>query len=80
MIMPVGSYAIPHSRSLTTVQALDIAAVGGAGSLPLRVPSMDHALAGGLPFGAVSELLGPAGSGKTQAGAPDSQMDSRLHS
>ena len=34
--------------------------------LPTRIPSMDRALGGGLSRGSLSEVVGPAGVGKTQ--------------
>ncbi|XP_010253484.1 PREDICTED: DNA repair protein RAD51 homolog 2 isoform X2 [Nelumbo nucifera] len=37
-----------------------------AGHLPTRLKGLDEALLGGVPFGAVTELVGPAGIGKTQ--------------
>ncbi|KAI3995230.1 hypothetical protein MKX01_032032 [Papaver californicum] len=40
-----------------------------AGHLPTRLKGLDEALRGGVPFGALKELVGPAGIGKTQIGA-----------
>ncbi|KAL0390478.1 UNVERIFIED_CONTAM: DNA repair protein [Sesamum calycinum] len=37
-----------------------------AGHLPTRLKGLDAALFGGIPFGVVTELVGPAGIGKTQ--------------
>ncbi|KAJ9543819.1 hypothetical protein OSB04_023526 [Centaurea solstitialis] len=37
-----------------------------AGHLPTRLKGLDAALFGGIPFGALTELVGPAGIGKTQ--------------
>lgn len=37
-----------------------------AGHLPTRLKGLDQALCGGIPFGVVTELVGPAGIGKTQ--------------
>ncbi|KAK4255018.1 hypothetical protein QN277_008081 [Acacia crassicarpa] len=37
-----------------------------AGHLPTRLKGLDDALCGGIPFGALTELVGPAGIGKTQ--------------
>ncbi|XP_021853819.1 DNA repair protein RAD51 homolog 2 isoform X4 [Spinacia oleracea] len=37
-----------------------------AGHLPTRLKGLDKALCGGIPFGVVTELVGPAGIGKTQ--------------
>ncbi|XP_073134197.1 DNA repair protein RAD51 homolog 2 isoform X2 [Henckelia pumila] len=37
-----------------------------AGHLPTRLKGLDSALGGGIPFGVVTELVGPAGIGKTQ--------------
>ncbi|KAG9445461.1 hypothetical protein H6P81_016801 [Aristolochia fimbriata] len=36
------------------------------GHLPTSLKGLDNALFGGIPFGAVTELVGPAGMGKTQ--------------
>lgn len=36
------------------------------GHLPTRLKGLDAALCGGIPFGVVTELVGPAGIGKTQ--------------
>ncbi|KAL3530641.1 hypothetical protein ACH5RR_009963 [Cinchona calisaya] len=36
------------------------------GHLPTRLNGLDSALCGGIPFGVVTELVGPAGIGKTQ--------------
>ncbi|OVA18184.1 AAA+ ATPase domain [Macleaya cordata] len=37
-----------------------------AGHLPTRLKGLDEALCGGIPFGSLTELVGPAGIGKTQ--------------
>ncbi|XP_009625924.1 DNA repair protein RAD51 homolog 2 isoform X1 [Nicotiana tomentosiformis] len=37
-----------------------------AGHLPTCLKGLDNALCGGIPFGVVTELVGPAGIGKTQ--------------
>ncbi|WVZ01286.1 hypothetical protein V8G54_027355 [Vigna mungo] len=37
-----------------------------AGHLPTRLKGLDEALCGGIPFGVLTELVGPAGIGKTQ--------------
>ncbi|CAA2964845.1 DNA repair RAD51 homolog 2 isoform X3, partial [Olea europaea subsp. europaea] len=37
-----------------------------AGYFPTRLKGLDVALCGGIPFGVVTELVGPAGTGKTQ--------------
>lgn len=36
------------------------------GHLPTRLKGLDNALCGGIPFGVLTELVGPAGIGKTQ--------------
>lgn len=36
------------------------------GHLPTHLKGLDAALCGGLPFGALTELVGPSGIGKTQ--------------
>lgn len=36
------------------------------GHLQTRLIGLDEALCGGIPFGAVTEVVGPAGIGKTQ--------------
>ncbi|XP_021889753.1 DNA repair protein RAD51 homolog 2 [Carica papaya] len=37
-----------------------------AGHLPTRLKGLDAALCGGIPYGVLTELVGPAGIGKTQ--------------
>lgn len=37
-----------------------------AGHLPTGLKGLDEALCGGIPFGVLTELVGPAGIGKTQ--------------
>ncbi|XP_059626714.1 DNA repair protein RAD51 homolog 2 [Cornus florida] len=37
-----------------------------AGHLPTRLKGLDGALCGGIPFGVLTEVVGPAGIGKTQ--------------
>ncbi|KAK2998985.1 hypothetical protein RJ639_024447, partial [Escallonia herrerae] len=37
-----------------------------AGHLPTRLEGLDAALCGGIPYGVLTELVGPAGIGKTQ--------------
>ena len=37
-----------------------------AGHLPTMLKGLDEALCGGVPFGGLTELVGPAGIGKTQ--------------
>ena len=37
-----------------------------AGHLPTRLKGLDEALCGGIPFGVLTELVGPAGIGKSQ--------------
>lgn len=37
-----------------------------AGHLSTRLKGLDEALCGGIPFGVLTELVGPAGIGKTQ--------------
>lgn len=37
-----------------------------AGHLPTRLKGLDEALGGGIPFGVLTELVGPPGIGKTQ--------------
>ncbi|KAL9322812.1 hypothetical protein ACSQ67_010865 [Phaseolus vulgaris] len=37
-----------------------------AGHLPTHLKGLDEALCGGIPFGVLTELVGPAGIGKTQ--------------
>lgn len=36
------------------------------GHLSTRLKGLDDALCGGIPFGVLTELVGPAGIGKTQ--------------
>lgn len=37
-----------------------------AGHLPTGLKGLDEALCGGIPFGVLTELVGPSGIGKTQ--------------
>lgn len=39
---------------------------GHGGHLPTGLKGLDEALCGGIPFGVLTELVGPAGIGKTQ--------------
>lgn len=39
---------------------------GSGGHLPTMLRGLDDALCGGIPFGALTELVGPPGIGKTQ--------------
>lgn len=36
------------------------------GHLSTRLKGLDEAMCGGIPFGVLTELVGPAGIGKTQ--------------
>lgn len=36
------------------------------GHLPTGLPALDASLWGGIPFGVITEVVGPAGIGKTQ--------------
>jgi RAD51-like protein 1 len=38
----------------------------GMGHLPTGLRALDDALWGGIPFGVMTEVVGPAGIGKTQ--------------
>lgn len=48
-------------RTLTTARPLEAAAPG----VPFHVQALDHYLQGGLPAGQLSEVVGPASSGRT---------------
>lgn len=48
-------------------RASDLLASAARRRVPIGLPALDAALRGGLPGGAITELVGPAGVGKTQA-------------
>lgn len=48
------------------------------GHLPTHLKGLDLALFGGIPFGALTELVGPAGIGKTQVCQSQSQRFTSL--
>ncbi|XP_020552214.1 DNA repair protein RAD51 homolog 2 isoform X2 [Sesamum indicum] len=59
------------ARNIVTAKALSLLEQRNqneylAGHLPTRLKGLDAALFGGIPFGVVTELVGPAGIGKTQ--------------
>ncbi|CAI5478692.1 unnamed protein product [Closterium sp. Yama58-4] len=58
--------AVSRAACPPSCTVADIAAAGGTGHLRLDLPALDAALAGGLPCGAITEIAGPAGAGKTQ--------------
>ncbi|CAI5485861.1 unnamed protein product [Closterium sp. Naga37s-1] len=58
--------AVSRAACPPSCTVADIAAAGGTGHLRLDLPVLDAALAGGLPCGAITEIAGPAGAGKTQ--------------
>ncbi|WOL06892.1 DNA repair protein RAD51 [Canna indica] len=59
----ISEIACPPCR--TALSLLEDRARSG-GHLPTRLRGLDHALRGGIPFGALTELVGPSGIGKTQ--------------
>ncbi|KAL6275990.1 hypothetical protein ACE6H2_019591 [Prunus campanulata] len=59
------------ARNITTAKALTlmeqkVQKEHMGGHLPTRLKGLDNALCGGIPFGVLTELVGPAGIGKTQ--------------
>ncbi|XP_034218738.1 DNA repair protein RAD51 homolog 2 isoform X1 [Prunus dulcis] len=55
----------PYQTALTLMeQRVQKEHMGG--HLPTRLKGLDNALCGGIPFGVLTELVGPAGIGKTQ--------------
>ncbi|KAF8039767.1 hypothetical protein BT93_B2091 [Corymbia citriodora subsp. variegata] len=59
------------ARSIKTAKALSLLEQRNrneqlAGHLPTGLKGLDEALFGGIPFGVITELVGPAGIGKTQ--------------
>ncbi|KAK2975367.1 hypothetical protein RJ640_012378 [Escallonia rubra] len=55
----------PHQTALSLLeQRIQVEYL--AGHLPTRLEGLDVALCGGIPFGVLTELVGPAGIGKTQ--------------
>ncbi|KAK9070208.1 hypothetical protein SSX86_010608 [Deinandra increscens subsp. villosa] len=56
----------PHSQTVQSLLEQRMEKEYMAGHLPTRLKGLDATLCGGLPFGALTELVGPAGIGKTQ--------------
>ena len=48
------------------ISTFDELSTGGMRHLPTGLPSLDKCLRGEIRVGAVTELVGPAGTGKTQ--------------
>ncbi|GBG77070.1 hypothetical protein CBR_g23396 [Chara braunii] len=67
-LMHVSRAVCPPCRTvLELVREEDEASKAGRPrSLKTRLRAVDHALLGGIPLGAITELVGPAGIGKTQ--------------
>ena len=63
LVGKVAKFASPRSQ---TAWALLEARQTKAAFLSTRIPTIDGALRGGLPRGSLSEIVGPAGVGKTQ--------------
>ncbi|XP_042469101.1 DNA repair protein RAD51 homolog 2-like isoform X2 [Zingiber officinale] len=59
----ISEIACPPCR--TALSLMEDRALTG-GYLPTRLLGLDRALRGGIPFGALTELVGPSGIGKTQ--------------
>lgn len=56
---------VDASALLQALSLMEDHAVTG-GYLPTRLLGLDRALRGGIPFGSLTELVGPSGIGKTQ--------------
>ncbi|KAK4483142.1 hypothetical protein RD792_010322 [Penstemon davidsonii] len=62
----ISEFACPPYQTALSVLEQRIQNENMAGHLPTRLKGLDAALCGGIPFGVVTELVGPAGIGKTQ--------------
>ncbi|GFP95670.1 DNA repair protein rad51 homolog 2 [Phtheirospermum japonicum] len=62
----ISEIACPHYQTALSLLAQRTQNEHLAGHLPTRLKGLDAALCGGIPFGVVTELVGPAGIGKTQ--------------
>ncbi|XP_031121772.1 DNA repair protein RAD51 homolog 2 isoform X1 [Ipomoea triloba] len=62
----ISEIASPPYQTALSLLELRVNKENFAGHLPTRLKGLDAALCGGIPFGVVTELVGPAGIGKTQ--------------
>eukprot|EP00613_Pedinella_sp_CCMP2098_P080830 CAMPEP_0171939756 /NCGR_PEP_ID=MMETSP0993-20121228/36585_1 /TAXON_ID=483369 /ORGANISM="non described non described, Strain CCMP2098" /LENGTH=497 /DNA_ID=CAMNT_0012581669 /DNA_START=49 /DNA_END=1542 /DNA_ORIENTATION=+ len=62
----IASLAVRASPRLQSAVVLLEARQRAQSFMPLRIPSIDAALGGGLSRGTLTEVVGPAGAGKTQ--------------
>lgn len=73
-ITPFLSQNVPFfcCLSVRVLQALSLMEdrVRLGGHLPTLLRGLDDAMRGGIPFGALTELVGPSGIGKTQVKEP----------
>ncbi|EXC33216.1 DNA repair protein RAD51-2-like protein [Morus notabilis] len=62
----ISEIACPPYQTALALMEQRIQKEGHGGHLPTGLKGLDEALCGGIPFGVLTELVGPAGIGKTQ--------------
>ncbi|XP_048325289.2 DNA repair protein RAD51 homolog 2 isoform X2 [Ziziphus jujuba] len=62
----ISEIACPPYQTVLSLMKQRIRKDNHGGHLPTRLKGLDKALCGGIPFGVLTELVGPAGIGKTQ--------------
>ncbi|KAF3453191.1 hypothetical protein FNV43_RR05527 [Rhamnella rubrinervis] len=62
----ISEIACPPYQTVLSLLEQRIQKETHGGHLPTRLKGLDKALCGGIPFGVLTELVGPAGIGKTQ--------------
>ncbi|XP_019457297.1 PREDICTED: DNA repair protein RAD51 homolog 2 isoform X2 [Lupinus angustifolius] len=65
-ISHISEIVSPPSQTALLLMEQRVCNESMAGHLPTRLKGLDEALCGGIPFGVLTELVGPAGIGKTQ--------------
>ncbi|VFQ76724.1 unnamed protein product [Cuscuta campestris] len=62
----ISEIACPPFQTALSLLEMRVKRESFAGHLPTRLRGLDATLCGGIPFGVVTEVVGPAGIGKTQ--------------
>ncbi|KAH7542563.1 hypothetical protein FEM48_Zijuj02G0087300 [Ziziphus jujuba var. spinosa] len=76
----ISEIACPPYQTVLSLMKQRIRKDNHGGHLPTRLKGLDKALCGGIPFGVLTELVGPAGIGKTQFGiCPKYDINSLYH-